>query len=323
MSPGLSILFILVCLVGTGFYAGMETGVISIHRLRLRHLVRQRVPGADILQDFLDHPDNLLGTTLVGTNIFMVMASISSASLAETHFGVLGYYLSSVAMTIVILICCEYLPKAWFQGRPSARTRPFARVLKLSGYVFYPASRFVISLAKIMIPSRRRVEGATQPFITKEEIKHLIRESEHSGELTPDERRIMSRVMELMHRTCRDIMVPLEKMSSVPHDAGVENVLRLAREKAFSRFPVYQKETGQFIGVLHIYDLIPRAGSGRGAVTDYVRPPQYVSHDLSVDKVLPRMRMNHHPMALVTDERSSVVGLVTIEDVLREIVGTL
>ena len=128
----LQLLLLLVCLAGTAFFAGVETGLISINRLRLRHLVRHKVPGAEILQDFLKRTDYLLGTTLVGTNLFTVTASVIAASLGARWFGAVGTSISDAFITLILLVVCEYIPKARFQAFPARRTLPFANLLKWS-----------------------------------------------------------------------------------------------------------------------------------------------------------------------------------------------
>lgn len=132
MSLGTEVILMLLCLLGTALYAGLETGVISIHRLRLRHLVRLGNPRAKVLQWFLERPDDLLGTTLVGTNLCMVTASVLGAVVARRLLGSMGSWVSGLVMTIAILLFCEYIPKAWFQARPAVRSMVFAGFLRVS-----------------------------------------------------------------------------------------------------------------------------------------------------------------------------------------------
>jgi Mg2+/Co2+ transporter CorB len=120
----LQVLIILLCMVGTAFYAGIETGMISIHRMRLRHFVREGLPGAEILEGFLSKPDRLLGTTLVGTNLCMVIVSVVHTSLGARLSEKWGEPVAAVMATVLVLICCEYLPKAWFLSKPFDRCRP-------------------------------------------------------------------------------------------------------------------------------------------------------------------------------------------------------
>jgi putative hemolysin len=310
-----------VALVGSGFYSGMETGIVSINRLRLQHMVRNRIRGATILQEFLMKPDHLLGTTLVGTNICNTAVSVALAGLAVRSLGAHGLWLASLGSTIILLIFGEYLPKAWFRSYPAYRSLPFARALQWSGYLFYPISVGVTQLARVVIPAPKNREQA--PWLTREEFAHLTKEGEQTGALSSDERRMIHSVLELTRKRCRDIMIPRDRMIVIPPDMRVPDIIALAREKRISRLPIYDEEQDMFIGITHILDLLTAQDAKNKKARDFARPPQYVDGDTPVDRLLPRMSITRQPMALVTDEKSRVIGLITTEDILEEIVGDL
>ncbi|HBA84737.1 MAG TPA: hypothetical protein DCZ95_11640 [Verrucomicrobia bacterium] len=317
----LEFILMFVCLAASAFFAGIETGVISINRLRLRHLVRRDIPGAKIIQDFLMEPDRLLGTTLVGTNLCHVMATVLAASLGVHLLGVEGSWVAGILITLVILIACEYIPKAWFQSFPARRTIPFASLLFYSSRVLAPIGQLVTGLIKRIVPEPDGEKQTGQPFVSRDELLHLTREGERSGVLTPDEHRMIHGVFELKAKPSGQIMIPRNKIVSVPASLSVTELLNVAREKMFNRFPVYDAEHKTFVGIVHIFDVLADVNSAGKTVKDYMRHPQLVSIFTPVDHVLPRMRVTRQPMVLVSDERMEVVGLVTLEDVLEEIVG--
>ncbi len=319
----LEVIILIVGIIGSALYSGMETGVVSVNRLRLQHLVRRKWRGAETIQRFLDQPDHLLGTTLVGTNLCNVAVSVTSASMFVHMLGASGLWVASLVSTLVLLILGEYLPKAWFRGYPAYRVIPFAGALQWSGYLFYPLSMGVMRLARLLIPGRTGEEEKKNPFITREELQFLAREGEKSGELSTEERRMMHGVLELSHKTCADIMVPRERMVTVAPDTPTQTLLEAARNKQVSRLPIYDESSRRFTGLVHIMDvLIDDRSKGRTAKA-YARPPQYVAADSRADQLLPRMRLTRQPLALVQDERKHVIGLVSIEDVLEEIVGKM
>lgn len=322
MNELLYILLILFGLVGSAFYSGLETGIVSINRLRLRHLVRRKVPSADILNEFITQPDHLLGTTLVGNNVCNVLASVSAVSLGTHLMGNTGYSIAYVLLTVIMLVFGEYLPKAWFQGLPAQRCLPFAKLLKWNGYIFYPLSRFFTALAKILVPVRTR-EDVETAFITIEELKHLTHEGEKTGALSADEKRMITHVLELSGKPCSDIMIPQRQVTKVNVDTPTQRLLELARAKKFSRFPVWDPATKRFMGVVYMYDLLYDEDASGKTARHYMRAPQYVSGATPIDELLPRMRLSHQPMALVRNERDHVIGLITIEDILEEIVGEM
>jgi putative hemolysin len=198
------LLLLLFCLMAEWFFAGIETGLISINRLRLRHLVRRKVPGADIIQFFLQNPDALLGTTLVGTNIAVTVSSVIAAGVGARIAGGVGSLVADLLITLVILVFCEYFPKAWFQSHPASRSLPFAPLLKYSRLVLLPISVPLMAVVKFLIPLRNHAQK-TQPFVTREEIVHLASEGRSSGILTSAEHKMIHEVIQLKTKTCREI----------------------------------------------------------------------------------------------------------------------
>ncbi len=317
----LEIVLLVLCLFASWFFSGIETGIISINRLRLRHMVRRKVPGSDILQSFLQKPDSLFGTTLVGTNIAHTIAAVIAASLGLHWMGAEGTWITSAAITVIILVFCEYFPKAWFQSFPARRCLPFARLLNVLRLILMPIGKPLMMLVKIMIPIRDS-SLENQPFITRDEIIHLAGEGKASGFLTPEEHRMIHEVMQLKTKPCREIMTPRDRIVYIAHDAPVRELLELARVKEVDRVPVFDREKNAFVGIINVADILMEDGMEKRKISEFMRPPQFVADYTPVDHVLPRMRVTRQPMVLVTDERFEVIGLVALEDVLEEIVGT-
>ncbi|MEI8352863.1 MAG: CNNM domain-containing protein, partial [bacterium] len=146
------IILLLCCLAGAAFFEGMETGVISLNRMRLRHLAEQGDKAARILQNFLEQPDRLLGTTLMGTNLFIVTASVISANRGS-RLGEWGEAFTGMITTLLALVFSQYLPKAWFQSRPLKRCRPCAIPLRWSALMLRPFINVINWLTAWIIPS--------------------------------------------------------------------------------------------------------------------------------------------------------------------------
>jgi len=323
MNTLLHLLVVLAAVAGSAFYAGMETGIVSINRLRLRHMLRKRMKNAEILQEFLQQPDHLLGTTLVGTNLCHSVGTVAAVSLGAHLLGVPGYWTMHVLITLLLLVFGEYLPKAWFQGMPARRAAPFAKALKWSGYILYPASRLITLITRLLMPVKTSQEDTGRPFVTMEELRHLAAEGQKTGTLTTDEGRMIHGVFDLTHHTTRELMVPAAEMIVVRTDTPRDEILRVAREKSVSRLPVFDDSTRRFNGIVYIFDVLQDTEDDLKTARDYMRPPQFVSADTSADELVPRMRLTRQPLMLVIDAAAEVVGLVTVEDVLAKIVGEM
>ena len=317
----LEIFLLLFCLAGAAFFAGVETGVISINRLRLQHLVRRNVPGAKTIRHFLTHSDLLLGTTLIGTNLLHVVSAVLAASIGQHLYGAAGAAAAGLLLLVVTLVCCEYIPKAWFQAAPARRTLPFAALLRAAAWFLRPLSFLVNLVVRSTLPRRDAKEVEDKMLVSREELLHLAREGAQSGVLTKHESEMIHGVFELTHKTCASLMTPRDKMASVPATATPEEILALARVREFNRLPVFDAEHKSFVGVVHIFDLLADDAPAGKTAADYMRPPQLVAAYLPVDHLLPRMRVTRLPLFLVTDDRYEVIGLITLEDVLREVTG--
>ena len=317
----LELLLLLSCLAGSAFFAGIETGIISINRLRLQHLVRRQVPGAKTVRHFLTHSDLLLGTTLIGTNLLHVVSAVLAASIGQQVAGAAGAAGAGVVLLLVMLVFCEYIPKAWFQAAPARRTLPYAGLLRAAAVLLRPLS-FLVNLAiRLLLPRRVGQDVEDKMLVTREELLHLAREGERSGVLTKHESEMIHGVFDLTHKTCATLMTPRDKMAFVTSAATPAEILALARVREFNRLPVYDPDQKSFVGVVHVFDVLADDAPAGKTAADYLRPPQLVASYLPVDHLLPRMRVTRLPLFLVTDDRYEVIGLITLEDVLREITG--
>ncbi|MGD9875050.1 MAG: hemolysin family protein [Kiritimatiellia bacterium] len=319
----LEVILIFICLLSAGFFAGMETGVVSTNRLRLHHLLHRKVRGAQTLQYFLDHPDHLLGTTLVGTNLSHVAISVLSADLAIRAFGRTGSLLAPLVVTIVILVFSEYLPKAYFQSNPSQRTLPLIGLLHIAGLIFFPVNRAIMFITGLIFPALPSGELDSSGFLTRDELRKLTSEVDSDSKLGRARSLMIERVFDLTHKSCSQVMIDREHMTMVEASAPKEAIIQLARDSGYSRMPVYEGSRDSVKGILNILDVLGDDSNLSKKAGDFMRPASFVGADTPADELLAHMRMMRQPMAIVTDSASRVLGLVTTEDVLEEIIGEL
>lgn len=316
-------MFILLCLLGAAFFAGIETGMISINRMRLRHKADQGDASARILERFLDPPDRLLGTTLVGTNLCIVVVSILSASLGDAHFAAWGQAAMGILTTLVILVFSEYLPKAWFQSDPLKRCLPFALPLRWSFWVLRPLVNAINWITQWLLPASLSKEPPRTLFSTKDEIDLLAQESEEHGSLSPKQRIMIRRVFELSGKSARDIMTARRDMTTVGKSSGVAGLFAQVRKTNHARFPVCD-EAGTFCGIVNFFEVIAECPEDSQAGLDaFIRPPLSVPESTPIMETFSRLRLAREDMCLVVNAQSQVTGLITSQDVLEEIVGKL
>ncbi len=316
---------IVVCMCLYAFFAGIETGVISIHRMRLRHFVKEGEPGARILEGFLENSDRLLGTTLVGTNICVVVTSVIAASLASNAMAAGGEAVASVIVSLLVLVFCEFLPKAWFRNRPIERCSRFVPGLRVAELVFKPISVTIIGITKLLVPGPSKSFTKPVPFVTREDLKILAREGEKDGVLSPRERDMINRVFELSGKTAGEIVIPRKEMTVIYTDMSIGEFYNMARSRQFTRMPVIDRETGKFVGIINVFYVLssPHADKDGATVAEFMRRPLVISENMPVDDIFPLLRRARQPMCLVADADGEITGLITTEDILEEIVGNL
>jgi putative hemolysin len=317
------IYLILFCLLANAFFSGIETGLISINRLKLRPHVEAGESWAVLIQDFLDNPSRMLGTTLLGTNLTMIMGSILAASVGTAFLPHAGEIVSGTLMTLVVLVACEYTPKAWFRAHPTARVRHFIVAFQASARVLAPLVRFVTLITDWII---RDPEGQTarSPVMTREDLIVLTQESLDSGLLTAKQRIMILRVADLSETTPATCMMPLARIAVVADTATVSEFYVKSRESGFSSVPVFSQERKEFVGLANLYDVLPAELPDSAApITRYMKPVLFVKYNAPLTELFPLMRRARQSLCLVTGAKGEVVGLLTSEDILRLIVGSL
>lgn len=321
MTPMLQFALLLLCLLGSAFFSGMETGVISLNQIRLRHLLRKHNRNAIILSRFLSQPDHLLGTILVGNNIFNISVSVLMASIFIVFFGAEGAWYAGPTATIGLLVFGEYLPKSWMAAHPARRTLPLARVLRFFGRILGPLAKGATRVAGLFFPVPESGDDNFYKPITRDDLVHLTRSGHRSGQLTAVENRMINAVFALRDKRCMDIMVPRRKMSYCLIDTPAEDIMQLAHRHGFNRFPVFQPESESFVGIVYIFDLLKHENPDGMTAADFMQPPQFISGDTPVDQVIPRMRLTRQPFLMVTDRSTGdVIGMTALNEVLKRIV---
>jgi putative hemolysin len=313
-------------LLASAFYSGIETGIVSVNRVRLRHRVKRRDRRAQRIEKLMDDPEGMLSTSLVGTNLANTAFTVIGTRLIVEVIGSprVGGAVSAVVLTLMILVFGEYLPKAWFQSHPLVRSGRFMTIFSLSQFLFKGISWPVVTLVRLVVPPPNVEEGEERARITRQDIQFLLsRESGSTPDLGEQRRRMVVGVFDLSEKQARDVMIPRERMLQIKPDTPMAEVLELARKSRVKTFPVYSDLEQRFTGILRLTDLFERIDDPDLTVPDLIRPPQYVEEDLPADDLIPWMRLSRQPVLLVRGENGKVTGFVTTEVVLAEIVGPI
>ena len=318
-----SIMLMLLGIALSAFFAGMETGLISLNRIRLRHEVERKHRRAMVLNVFVENTERLLGTTLLGTNLASVVMAVVTSSLAGYLFG--RGYLVGLGATIVasalLLIFGEIVPKTLFRHYPHRLCTTCADLLNAAAWLFAP----IVALLGLIMRGIARVSGGNidQPrsfFVTREELKHLAKEGEAGGALTTEERQMIDGVFDFQHKTMHEVMVPLSRTVTVARSTPVEELFAVSQRTGYARLPV--RDGDHIVGVANVYEILFEGDAG-GAKTagELMQKPQFVRSTERIDRILPVLRASRNPISVVVNPEGRHLGIVTIEDIVEEIVG--
>lgn len=310
----------------SAFFSGSETALFAANRLKLRHLKEEGHARARMALHLLEHPARLLSTILVGNNIANTAAAVvATATLVRLLGPERGSLYAFLVVTVLLLIFAEITPKTLAARHADRLALLAARPIQATAALLAPLNRVLSLLTNVLTrPLGGRVRPDA-PLVTEEEIQLLVRMGEEQGVLEQDERDMIHSIFEFGDTVVREVMVPRVDMVCVEADDPVEAILEVVRTHGHSRIPVYHETVDHIVGLVHVKDLLSAFKDGRlaGTVRDFTRPAFFVPDTKRLDELFREMRRKKVHMAVAVDEYGGTAGLVTIEDLLEEIVGPI
>lgn len=304
------------------FFSGMESGLISIDQISLEHSSRRNRRDASLLR-FIRQPDKILGTTLIGNNIAnAILASLSTLFVAQMEGLSLDARYSSLVVGTIVLIFGEIVPKAVFRDHADTIVPRFYPLLLFFFYMFRP---FVAIVSYINLTLRKLLkltENNQYDYLTKDDISFLLAESSEDGAMQP-QLEMIEDALDLKELDARNVMVPRTDIVSIAECASIPDVIELAKEEGFTRYPVYRNSIDDIIGVLIIYDILKKDIRDDMTAGEIVHEPYFAPENMDVDVLLKEMQSQRKSMAIIVDAYGGTAGIVTIEDILEEIVGEI
>lgn len=325
-----------------GLFAMAETALVSIRRSRVEQLIEENARGAQAVKRLVENPPRFIATTQIGITLlgFAAVASAATSLAApllplfrSVGLGARAAETASViAVTVLIalltMVLGEIAPKSLAVQAPDRWALRLAPFINFCAILFAPLSWIVVRVAGVLVRPFGAKAEFEQPMITKEELEHIINEGEEHGQLDTDEQVILKNVFDLTETIVRKVMTPRRDMTAVPVEADLQAVLSTIMDSGHSRLPVYEGTTDNIVGIVHAKDLLPllRSDDPTGQTLDLrraMRAATFVPESKSVLELLNEFRLSNQQVAIIKDEYGGTEGLVTIEDLLEEIVGPI
>ena len=328
---------VLVCLVLSAFYSGSETALVSVNKIRINQLVESKDAKANIVHRLVESPDRMLALTLVGTNLANILIAQFGDRLTERVFPNVENLQEPIAIvwvTTLLLIFGEILPKTIFRVKADSLALRYAYPLRFSELVLAPLIYLVQTLTKFIIRVLDRGTSAPSPDAQREELRLLATMGERSGNLYTDQRRMIHSLLNLQNRTVAQVMVPLVDIVAIEKNTKCEDFLQIAADSGFSRIPVYEEQIYNIVGIVNLLDVIyddvesetvlnshEKSDTLPETVEPFIRTVLHVPESKNINALLKEIQHTRHTMVFAVDEYGGTVGLVTVEDLVEEIVG--
>ncbi|MCP4414613.1 MAG: HlyC/CorC family transporter [Gammaproteobacteria bacterium] len=320
----LIILLLLLLLLIKGFFSGSEIALVNSDKMKLQHKARQGHKGAQLVLKLFKTPDIMLGTTLVGTNIATVALTTIIATLAIELFGSMGDFIGFLIATPLLLIFGEIVPKSIYQQKSDEIAPIAVYPLRLFSWIFFPVIFVFSSFARLV--ARITVGGKSQQtvFMAREQIRSVVDMAERGTNVGTFDRERIKRTIRFGETTVAEAMIPIADVVAIKQNRDMEKAIQMVYSNGFNRLPVYQRNTSNIIGVLTLstWDLMDPDLINQ-PIDDYVKPAKYVTTHQTIDHLLTELKERKDHMAVVVDEFGSAVGMITMEDILEEVVGEI
>ncbi len=337
---GPQIALIVVFVLMTAFFAAAEIALISVRRTRIRQLVEEGNKRARTVAKLLDEPTRFMATLQIGLTLVEFLASaVGAVTLAILLAKVLGnagvpfvaqnaYGISVVVVTLAVgfvtLVVGEVAPKSLALQNAEKASLWFGGVVNFFSILLYPAVKVVTWASNILVrPFGGRVEFSA-PIVTEEELKLLVEAGKEEGVLEEDEKEMIHSIFEFTDTIARQVMVPRIDMKCVEITEGLSDLLDVIIRYGHSRIPVYEDNVDNILGIVHAKDLLPvLAKNIHDDIRSVMRPAYFIPETKKIDELLAEFKRSKIQMAIVRDEYGGTAGLVTLEDLIEEIVGDI
>ncbi|MFA5356834.1 MAG: hemolysin family protein [Candidatus Omnitrophota bacterium] len=311
--------------LGSFFFSASETAVIALSKIRLRNMIAKGVKHAQNIHRLVTKLDKFIAAILIG-NDFVNIAISAVVTAIFVH--ILGYHLGVIVSTFVstafVLIVCEITPKILATKHTEKVALFTAPAMEVFIKIFHPIILIFTTTSSLILKLFRVKSTKRSPLITEEELRMMIEIGKEEGVLSDEERKMLHRIFEFGDTKVEEVMVPEDKITAININSNAEEMLDVFVEEGHARLPVYENSPDNIVGIIYARDLLYVLRDKKLFVLhDLVHKPYYVPAALRVNELLKRFQIDRVQIAIVVNEHKKAVGLVTLEDLLEEIVGEI
>ncbi len=319
------ILIISVLIVFSAFFSLSETALLSVGKIRIRHLAESGNKNAKAVVRLIENPEQFLAAILIGNNIVNITASVLATDAALRFFGSSGIAIATGLMTLFILVFGEVFPKTLASRNAEYIAMHIANPIITVIGILRPVVWFITTIVNSMIALFGGHERVKHPFVTEELIKMMVKVGEREGTIEKHERELIHRVFDFTNGKAHGVMTPREKIISIEESETLDVALELINKSGHSRLPVYRGDFDNMVGMIYAKDFLKFRDYelGRIKVFQLLRPLLVVRAGQDISSILKELQQKKMNISVVVDNNMKVIGLVSIEDILEELVGEI
>ena len=314
---------LIALLVLSALFSSSETALTTVNRIRIRTLAGQGDKRAMTLLAVLQNPEKMLSVILIGNNVVNLYASSLATTVTLSLFGSKLVGVATGILTLAVLVFGEVAPKTMASRNAEQIALRAAGPVKCLMWLFTPLVFVVNNLARLVM----KLFGADRPgkreLMTAEELRTIVQVGHEDGVIENSEQKMIDNVFDFGDRSARDIMIPRIDMTCIDVEAGYDELMEVVREEKYTRIPVYKESADTIVGILNIKDLLFRAQDKPFRIAELMRKPLFTYEQKKTSELMVEMRKNYTNLAIVLDEYGVTTGMVTMEDILEEIVGEI
>ncbi|MEW8995006.1 hemolysin family protein [Clostridium sp.] len=319
----IQIIGLIILIMLSSFFSASETALMSISKIRVRHMAEENIKGANRVKELVDNPSSLLASILVGNNVVNIASSSLATVLAISLIGSRGVAISTILMTIIVLIFGEITPKTLASQNSEQVSLRVANPIFIVSKILKPVVIITTTISNFFIKLLGGKSVSNKPFITEDELKTIVDVSEEEGILNLEEKDMIHNVFQFGDLYAKDVMVQRVDIIALDIEESLDKIISVIKEEGFSRIPIYSDTIDNIVGILNVKDIIFMEDTKNFTLKNYMREITYTYEFRKVTELFKDMNKNRQHMVVVLDEYGGTVGIVTIEDLIEEIVGEI
>ncbi|MCO4792536.1 MAG: HlyC/CorC family transporter [Bacteriovoracaceae bacterium] len=311
---------LVVCFIASGFFSGSEAVLMSVGVDRSKQLIEEGGPKGNAFKFMVERPSELLTTILVGNNVVNIWAASLTTTIAARIFANDAVAISVGVTTIIILIFGEIIPKTFARTHAEKLSYPVIRILQTLYYSLYPIIKFTVFVIKAILGENAQLTGR---LVTRDDLEYMINKAEKEKTIDSKQLDMLNSILEFPKIKVKDIMIPRQKVKFIEKNMPLKEILSTVQSDVHSRYPVSDGEIDNMLGFLHVKDLAFIQEKSNFDIVSHLKEPFFVYEHMKIQAVFDHMNRKKIHLAMVKDENGLIVGIVTLEDIIEEILGEI